>query len=87
MHIRGFLLLFQSKNILKREIEYGMIKNKPILKYIAHAKFISLSGSLHRFFTHKNVRNCDQKFQNSRKISVYNSFYAPIIKYILKNGS
>ena len=39
MHIKGFSLFCQSKNILKREIEYSMIKNRLTFKYLDIIKF------------------------------------------------
>ncbi len=39
MHIKGFSLSCQSKNVLKREIEYSMIKNRLTFKYLDIIKF------------------------------------------------
>ena len=38
-NIRGFLLPCQSKNVLKREIQYNIIKNRLTSKYLGNIKF------------------------------------------------
>ena len=67
MHIKGFSLSCQSKNVLKREIEYSMIKNRLTFKYLDIIKFYLWQTHCIDFFIHYNVRNWDQKFTNSKK--------------------
>ncbi len=38
-NIRGFLLPCQSKNVLKHEIQYNIIKNRLTSKYLGNIKF------------------------------------------------